>query len=215
MGGMLRIVFCRSEVKKELDKGLMELLKVLLVDSDNARSALLKQALQDQGYEVIAQVQPGANLLAMIASYMPDLVVVDTDSPDRDMLESMSLLNQHNPMPVVMFADEDNDVVVREAIRSGVSGYIARNTDPKRVRSIMQVAIARFREYQALRDELSRTKNALEKEKLLAKAKALLMKHKKVSEEEAHQAIQKLSMEQNKSLVEIAENIISVLEINL
>ena len=193
----------------------MDLLKVLLVDSDTARSALLSQALQDQGYEVIARVQPGANLLAMIASFMPDMVVIDTDSPDRDMLESMSLLNQHNPMPVVMFADEDNDVVVREAIRSGVSGYVARNTDSKRVRSIMQVAIARFREYQALKNELNQTKNELEKGKLLQKAKSLLIKHKKVTEDEAHQAIQKLSMDQNKSVVEVAENIISVLEMSL
>lgn len=190
-------------------------LNVLLVDSDTARSALLSQALQDQGYDVIARVQPGANLLALIASYTPDLVVIDTDSPDRDMLESMSLLNQHNPMPVVMFADEDNDVVVREAIRSGVSGYVARNTDPKRVRSIMQVAIARFREYQALKDELTQTKNELEKGKLLQRAKSLLMKHKKVTEDEAHQAIQKLSMDQNKSVADVAENIVSVLEMSL
>ena len=193
----------------------IDLLNVLLVDSDSARSALLSQALKDQGYQVIARVQPGANLLATIARYMPDLVVIDTESPDRDMLESMSLLNQHNPLPVVMFVDEDNDVIVREAIRSGVSGYIARNTDPKRVRSIMQVAIARFREYQALKDELSKTQNELEQGKLVQKAKALLMKHKKVSEDEAHQAIQKLSMDQNKSVADVADNIISVLEMNL
>jgi len=193
----------------------MNRLNVLLVDSDTARSALLSQALQDQGYKVIARVQPGANLLALIASYMPDLVVIDTDSPDRDMLESMSLLNQHNPMPVVMFADEDNDVVVREAIRSGVSGYVARNTDPKRVRSIMQVAIARFREYQALKNELYQTKNELEKGKVLQRAKSLLIKHKKVTEDEAHQAIQKMSMDQNKSVAEVAENIVSVLEMSL
>lgn len=196
-------------------KNETDLFRVLLVDSDTARSALLSQALQDQGYQVIARVQPQANLLATIASHMPDLVVIDTDSPDRDMLESMSLLNEHNPMPVVMFADEDNDVVVREAIRSGVSGYIARNTDPKRVRSIMQVAIARFREYQALKNELHQTKDELEKNKLLQKAKALLVKHKGVGESEAHQAIQKMSMDQNKSVAEVAENIISVLEMSL
>lgn len=192
-----------------------EILRVLLVDSDNARSALLSQAITDHGYQVIARVQPGASLLATIAQHMPDLVVIDTDSPDRDMLESMSLLNEHNPLPVVMFADEDNDVVVREAIRSGVSGYIARNTDSKRVRSIMQVAVARFREYQALKDELQQTKTELEKSRLLQKAKALLVKHKKVSEEEAHKAIQQMSMEQNKPVVEVCESIISVLELSL
>lgn len=189
--------------------------KVLLVDSEVKRSALLSQALQDQGYEVIARVQPGPSLLASISRHSPDLVVIDTDSPNRDMLESMSLLSEHNPLPVVMFAEDDSDVIVREAISSGVSGYVARNTDPDRVKSIMKVAIARFREYQALREELVEVKTELEKSKLLQKAKSLLIKHKGASEDEAHQAILKMSMEQNKSVTEVAESIISVLELNL
>ncbi len=192
-----------------------ELLKVLLVDSDSARSALLSQALKDQGYEVIARVTPGPNLLANIAKHAPDMVVIDTESPNRDMLESMSLLSEHNPLPVVMFAEDDSDVVVREAISSGVSGYVARNTDPERVRSIMKVAVARFREYQALKSELVEVKTELEKNRLLQKAKSLLIKYKGASEEEAHQAILKMSMEQNKSVAEISENIISVLEMSL
>jgi len=192
-----------------------ETFRVLLVDTDSARSALLSQALKDQGYEVIARVQPGPNLLANISRHTPDLVVIDTDSPNRDMLESMSLLSEHNPLPVVMFAEDDSDVIVREAISSGVSGYVARNTDPERVRSIMKVAIARFREYQALRSELVEVKTELQKNKLLQKAKSLLIKHKGASEEEAHQAIIKMSMEQNKTVTEISENIISVLELNL
>ena len=192
-----------------------ELLKVLLVDSDSARSALLSQALLDQGYEVIARIAPGPNLLANVASHMPDLVVIDTESPNRDMLESMTLLNKHHPLPVVMFSEDDSDTVVREAISSGVSGYVAHNIDAERVKSIMKVAIARFREYQALKQELVEVKTELEKSKLMQKAKSLLMKHKGATEEEAHEAILKMSMEQNKTIVEIAENIIQVLEMEL
>lgn len=192
-----------------------ELLKVLLVDSDSRRAALLSQALQDQGYEVIARVNPGPNLLAVIAQNNPDVVVVDTESPNRDMLESVSLLNEHNPLPVVMFAEDDSDVVVREAISSGVSGYVARNTDPERVKTIMKVAIARFREFQALKSELTEVKSELEKSKLLQKAKSLLMKVKGASEDEAHQAIQKMSMEQNKSVAQICEDIVNVLELKI
>ena len=192
-----------------------ELLKVLLVDSDSGRAALLSQALQDQGYEVIASVNPGPNLLAVIAQNMPDVVVVDTESPNRDMLESVSLLNEHNPLPVVMFAEDDSDVVVREAISSGVSGYVARNTNPERVKTIMKVAIARFREFQALKSELTEVKSELEKSKLLQKAKSLLMNVKGATEDEAHQAIQKMSMEQNKSVTQICEDIINVLELKI
>jgi response regulator NasT len=187
--------------------------RVMLVDNESARAALLSKALEDHGYQVVARVTPGPSLLSKVAKIMPDMIVIDTDSPDRDILDSMSLLNEHNPMPVVMFADEDNETIIQEAIRSGVSGYIAKGVDKERVNSIMSVAVARFREYQALKNELRETKDELESKKVIDKAKRLLMLQKKVSEDEAYEAMRKMSMDRNIRMVDVAENIISVLEL--
>lgn len=195
-----------------MPKTKFETIKVMLVDNDSGRSALLSQALLDHGYDVIARVEPGPSLLAKVAQIMPDMIVIDTESPDRDILESMYLLNEHNPLPVVMFADEDNETVIQEAIKSGVSGYIVKSVDMERVKPIMSVAIARFREYQALKDELKQTKSELERNKLIDKAKRLLMQQKGVTEQEAYEAIRKRSMDSNQKLYEVAETIISVLE---
>lgn len=184
----------------------------MLVDDDSARAALLAQALQDHGYKVVARVQPGPSLLSKVAKVLPDMIVIDTDSPDRDILESMSLLNEHNPMPVVMFSDVEDETVIQEAIRSGVSGYIAKGVDQQRVKSIMSVAIARFREYQALKNELKQTKCELESKKLIDQAKYLLMSQKGVTEQEAYEAMRKMSMDRNIRMAQVAENIISVLE---
>jgi len=187
--------------------------RVMLVDNESARAALLSKALEDHGYQVVARVAPGPSLLSKVAKIMPDMIVIDTDSPDRDILDSMSLLNEHNPVPVVMFADEDNETIIQEAIRSGVSGYIAKGVDKERVNSIMSVAVARFREYQALKNELRETKDELESKKVIDKAKRLLMLQKKVSEDEAYEAMRKMSMDRNIRMVDVAENIISVLEL--
>jgi len=185
-------------------------IKVMLIDNESVRSAILSQALLDSGYEVIARVKPGPNLLAKVAQYMPDMVVVDTESPDRDILESMHLLNEHNPLPVVMFADEENEVIIQEAIRSGVSGYIVKGMDMDRVNSIMSVSIARFREYQAIKEELKETKLELSESKIVDKAKRMLMENKGVSETEAYQAMRKLSMDTNQKMSDVAQSIISV-----
>lgn len=188
-------------------------LKVMLVDNESVRSAMLSQALSDCGYEVIARVKPGPSLLAKVAQHMPDMVVVDTESPDRDILESMHLLNEHNPLPVVMFADEDNEVIIQEAIRSGVSGYIVKGVDMNRVNAIMNVSIARFREYQAIKSELKEAKTELQDSKLVDKAKRMLMDNKSVSETEAYEAMRKLSMDSNQRMTDIAQNIINVYEL--
>lgn len=187
--------------------------KVMLVDTDSARSALLAQALEDAGFSVVSKESPGPSLLAKVARVLPDMIVIDTETPDRDMLESMSILSEHNPMPVVMFADSDNEKVVQEAIRSGVSGYISGGVDKATIKSVMNVSIARFREYQALKDELKLTKTELEDSKLIDKAKRLLMKHKSSTEDEAYEAMRKMSMDTNKKMSQIAEDVIGVLEL--
>lgn len=188
-------------------------LKVLLVDEDSERSRLLRDALKKEGFDLVDRVHPGPNLLAKVSQLMPDMIVIDTASPDRDILESMFLLNEHNPLPVVMFADEDNETIIHEAIRSGVSGYIAKDVDMTRVKSILNVAIARFKAHQSVKNELKEVKGELKNKHLIDKAKRLLMKQKGASEQEAHDAMMKMSMQRNQKLVEVAQNIISVLEI--
>ncbi|WP_321323491.1 ANTAR domain-containing response regulator [Thiomicrorhabdus sp.] len=188
-------------------------LKVMLVDNESVRSAILAQALNDNGYEVIARVKPGPGLLAQVALHLPDMIVVDTDSPDRDILESMHLLSEHNPLPVVMFADEENETIIQEAIRSGVSSYVVKGVDMERVNSIMSVSIARFREYQAIKKELKETKSELVDTKLIDKAKRLLMKNKGVDEDQAYEAMRKLSMDANQKMSQVAQNIVNVYEL--
>ncbi len=188
-------------------------LRVLLIDDDRGRSALLEQALRDAGYAVIAKFGTGDNIAFLVNEHQPDVIIVDLESPDRDTLEHMHTISRDQPRPIVMFAEDQDSSAIHKAIKAGVSAYIVDGLNSKRVKPVMEVAIARFREYQALRDELKRTKVSLEERKLLDRAKALLIKRQGMSEEEAYQALRKLAMDRGIKLVEAARNIISVLDL--
>lgn len=188
-------------------------LRVLLVDEDRARAALLEQALTDAGYSVIARINNSEELPGEVQHHQPDVIIIDLDSPDRDTLEHMHTISRDQPRPIVMFAENDDSEAIHKAIKAGVSAYIVDGLSSKRVKPVMEVAIARFREYQALRDELEQTKSSLEERKLVDRAKALLIKRQGMSEEEAHQALRKLAMDRGIKLVEAARNIISVLDL--
>ncbi|WP_320820731.1 ANTAR domain-containing response regulator [Thalassolituus sp.] len=188
-------------------------LKIMLVDDQPARAAILEQALTDAGCTVVARLSSAQGLMKRVEEHQPDAIIIDIESPDRDMLEHMSVLNQHNPKPVIMFSDEDDSSTIEKAIRAGVSAYIVDGLNPKRVKSIMDVAIARFREFQALRGELEKTKNQLADRKLLDEAKSLLMKHKNLNEEEAYHAMRKMAMDRGQRIVDVAKNIISVMNL--
>ena len=190
-----------------------ESLRVLLVDANRGRSALLEQALSDAGYTVIAKINTGEDLAAQVHEHQPDVIIVDLESPDRDTLEHMHTISRDQPRPIVMFAEDEDSNTIHKAIKAGVSAYIVDGLSSKRVKPVMEVAITRFREYQALRDELNRTRISLEERKLLDRAKAVLIKHQGMSEDEAYQAIRKLAMDRGLKLAEAARNVIAVMDL--
>ena len=188
----------------------MKKLNVTIVDDDSGRSIILERALKDAGYEVVAILSSNDNLLLHIEKVQPDMIIVDLDSPSRDSLESMRIVTQHNPKPIVMFTNDTDDSMISEAINAGVSAYVVDGFNEKRIKPIMDVAIARFREFQALRNELKKTRNTLEERKTMDKAKGIIMDQRKCNEEEAYKILRKLSMENNKRIVEVAVQIISI-----
>jgi len=187
--------------------------RVMLVDDTPTRSALLEQALLDQGLTVVCRLESAQGLIKNVEVHQPDIIIMDLESPDRDTLENMTVLNQHNPKPVIMFSDEGDSQIISQAVQAGVSAYIVDGLNPHRVKPILDVAIARFREYQALRKELKQTRDQLADRKIIDKAKGLLMKTKGLDEEQAYHAMRKMAMDQSKPLVDIAQNILSVMEL--
>lgn len=188
-------------------------LNVLIVDEDSGRSAVLEQALSDGGFNVIAKLNSGEQLAQQVETHQPDVIIIDLDSPDRDTLENMYRINQNQPRPIVMFVEDDDGASVDRVIAAGVSAYVVDGLNAKRVKPIVDVAVARFREYQALREELATAKDSLEERQLIDKAKALLIKRQGMSEEEAYQALRKLAMDQGKKLGETARNVIAIMEL--
>ena len=199
-------------VNSKTGKAATPPLKVLLVDEEPGRAAILERALLDAGYVLVSRLSSADRLVEHMAVSQPDIVIVDIDSPDRDCLENMAVLSRSNPKPVIMFSDEDNEDTIASAIKAGVSAYVADGMNPDRVRPIVQVAVARFREFQALKNELQKTRDQLADRKLIDKAKGLLMKHRNFNEDEAYHAMRKLAMERNQRLVDTARNVIEVFE---
>ena len=185
--------------------------RVMLVDDTPARAAMLEQALTDCGFEVVCRMASAQGLMKQVAEHQPDVVIVDIESPDRDMLEHMTVLNQHLPKPVIMFAEQGDSNTIDRAIRAGVSAYVVDGLNPERVRSIVDVAVARFREFQALRNELQQTRTRLADRQVIDKAKALLIQHRQMDEDEAYHAMRKLAMDRSQKLVDVANDIVSVL----
>lgn len=191
---------------------LMKQIEVMLIDAHLGRSAILEQALSDAGYRIAIRIVSTDRLLQQVRDIKPDVILIDIDLPDRDTLEQLRDVGRNQPKPIVMFAERSDPETTAAALRAGVSAYVVDDLNPRRLKPIMDVAIARFREYQALRRELEETRNQLADRKIVEKAKGLLMKQRNLSEQEAYQSLRKLAMDRNQRVGEVARTVVSLLE---
>lgn len=182
--------------------------RILLVDQNKRRSMPLKQALEQVGYEVVGYLRDSANLNEMVQRLLPDVVIIDTDSPGRDTLEHIVLASRDDPRPIVMFTYDGDTEKIRTATRAGVSAYVVGGLDNERIRPILDAAIARFEEYRAVRSELAAANFRLSERKLVERAKGVLMKRRGLGEEEAYRLMRKVAMDRNMRLSELARQVI-------
>lgn len=185
---------------------------LLIEDHPSANSPLIK-ALNYFNYHVTHYLPCNGNIISQIELYNPKILILSTDQPSENMLMELAEINQLTPLPIIIFAENDSPNVIKNAIKSGVSAYIVHEVLPQRIKSIISVANARFKETQALRNELNKTKTQLKSRKLVERAKGLLMQQKQISEDEAYDTMRKMAMNKGDSLAMIAKNIIDVCEV--
>lgn len=185
-------------------------LKILIIDSNDERAAVVESGLSDYGDAQILRVGLLTDLARQVEEIQPDVIFVDVDSPDRDTLESMRNVSDIAPRPIVMFVEESEASLAEEALRAGVSAYIVDGLSAKRVKPILDVAILRFKVFQTMREELDRAKSDLAGRKTIERAKGLLMQQRNVTEEEAYKLLRTTAMKEGKPILEIADNLISI-----
>jgi response regulator NasT len=184
-------------------------LSVLLVDDDPERAAIVEPALREAGYDVVTVVDTATEMLAQVRARRPDVIIIDRDSPDRDTLEHVCMITRDDPRPIVMFTQDKDQTLMREALKAGVSAYVVDGLSVERVRPIVEVALARFEQWQSLRRELDQAQANLAERKLIERAKGIVMKQRGCSEDEAYRALRKMAMDRGKRLVSVAETLVA------
>ena len=188
-------------------------LRVLLVDDSPGRRVAIETALSEVGCDLIGFASSTDNLLQRVEVDDPEVVIIDMDSPGRDVLEGLESVQSSAPRPIVMFTQDDDGRTISRATRAGVSAYVVDGISRQRVRPIIDAAIERFQQFRLLTEELEKTRAELQQRKTLDKAKGILMQHRGMSEDEAYKAMRNLAMRTNKRLADIAESIVSAADL--
>lgn len=188
-------------------------MRVMLVDDDRERIGLLDDALSAAGHQVIARLLASDDLLSAVTAHQPDVILIDVDAPSRDTLESLGQISRERPRPIVLFAQASDSETIRRAMRAGVSAYVVDGLASSRLKPVIDVAIARFQEFQGLKRELENTRLKLADRRDVEKAKGLLMKRRGLDEGTAYETLRRMAMDRNQRLGDVARSLIAAAEV--
>lgn len=181
-------------------------LTILLIDTDEDRARALEEKLAESGFARV--IRAGSlDMAATVERERPDLVIIDMALPDRDALEDIRAVSSASP--VVMFAGTDDPAFAQEAIAAGVCSYNLSGVALQDVRPIMASAIALFQRYRHVETELAAAKALLDERRLIERAKAILMKNRKMTEPEAYRWLQKKAMNESRKLAQIVAEFVA------
>ena len=188
-------------------------LRILVIDENPIRRAILDAGLKDAGFTNIALLGDTQGLLDRIYAVDPDVIIIDLQNPSRDVLEQMFQVSRIVRRPIAMFVDQSDRDTIEKAIDAGVSAYIVDGLKRERVRAILDMTISRFRAFERLRAELEETKSALRERKVIEKAKGILMKSRGLDEEAAYALLRRTAMSKGKRIGDIAESLVSAIDL--
>lgn len=121
----------------------MSPIRILIADDHPLFRMGLRYALQNQGFEVVAEANDGLEAVAACAAHRPDVVLLDVKMPNLDGVEACKRLLALDPRLIVMMLTTfDEPAIVQAARSSGATAYLSKETDPaelaERIRTILE-----------------------------------------------------------------------------
>lgn len=187
-------------------------LRILLMTDQPDRTVLIEHALNAARHHVVTVIRPDDDLCFYARQARPDAVVASVMAPDPAVVQQLEQLSREFPLPVVVFTERSDSAPLRAAVKAGVSAYVVDGLEAERVEPVLQTALARFREFQALRQERDAAVTELAERKLVERAKGILMRRRNLAENAAYTALRKMAMDRGKRLAEVAESIVTAEE---
>ena len=186
----------------------MERTRIVIADDESIIRMDLREMLSNLGYLVIGEVGDGLSAVNLSRELRPDLVIMDIKMPDMDGIEAARILTEAKIAPVLLLTAYSQRELVTRAREAGVVGYLVKPFQESDLVPAIEVALARFAEFNALEKEVGDLQEALETRKLVDRAKCILMDSQDLAEADAFRKIQKMSMNTRKPMKEVAEAII-------
>jgi two-component system, response regulator PdtaR len=183
-------------------------LRVVVADDEPDMRDYFRKSLLRLGHQVVAVAADGRELVEQCRALRPDLVITDIKMPDMDGIDAAARLYREQPVPVILVSAYHDPELVARAEADHILGYLVKPIKQADLAPVIGLAMRRFEQFEALRQEAADLRQALEDRKVIERAKGALMKRAGLDEAEAFRRLQKLAGEKSRKLADIAQMIL-------
>ena len=125
--------------------------QIILVDDHQLLRKGLIKILNANGFTNIIEAANGEELLEILKNTRPDIILLDLHMPKMNGFESMKRIKEVNSYSkVLVLSMLDDHISIIQMIKSGVDGYLLKDSDPKEMIDAIQVVLDGCDYYSAL-----------------------------------------------------------------
>ena len=186
--------------------------RVLIAEDEALIRLDLKEMLQEEGFEVVAEVADGASAVRLTRELRPDLVILDVKMPVMDGIQAAEEIAKERLAAILMLTAFSQRDLVEQARRAGAMAYLVKPFQKHDLLPAVEIAAGRFRDMSGLEREVDDLQGRLEARKLVERAKGLLQEREQLGEADAFRFIQRQAMERRLTMRQVAEQVIERFE---
>lgn len=183
--------------------------RVVIAEDEAIIRLDLRETLEEEGYEVVAETGRGDQAIELVREHRPDLAILDIKMPGLDGLGAARVISAEQICPVVLLTAFSQREIVEEARDAGALAYIVKPFQKSDLVPAIEVALGRFRELRVLASEVGALEEQLETRKLIDRAKGILIDSAGMTEADSYAYIQRMAMSERTKMRDVAERILA------
>ena len=181
--------------------------RVVIAEDEAIVRLDLKEILEENGYDVVADTGRGDEAVSLVREHRPDLTILDIKMPGLDGLSAAREITDERLAAVLVLTAFSQRNLVEQARDAGVLAYLVKPFQASELIPAIEVALGRFAELQALEHHGRRLEDQLETRKAVDRAKGKLMDERGLKEADAFGFIQKTAMRLRLTMAEVARQV--------
>ena len=182
--------------------------RVVIAEDEAIIRLDLKETLEEEGYEVVAETGRGDEAVELVREHRPDVAILDIKMPGLDGLSAArEIAGDRLAAVLILTAFSQRDLIER-ARDAGALAYLVKPFQKADLFPAIEVALGRFQELKALHDQATSLEEQLETRKAVDRAKGQLMDQGGLSEAAAFAFIQKTAMKERQTMRSVAQRIL-------